>query len=116
MPYISEASLNRVKQGFKVAFHKHDDCMVKNDASVAKHKFVTDDVILELGRKTYPCARCHSEDNPKAPKPAKKTVDPMYTDKWPKTQLITLWTTSDGNEFTSEVEALQHQISLFQKG
>jgi len=45
-----------------------------------------------------------------------KRVKEKPAHDYPRKHIITVWETSDGREWSQEVEALRHEVELFRKG
>lgn len=75
--------------------------LTKNGAEFCE---LSDADLEQYGKYLKSCQRCSSE----------KTV--KLTEIWPKAEVITLWHCSDKREFTTEVEALRHELNIFRKG
>ena len=100
--YVSMLTMDALKRCSPRSYHCSTKCgfLVKPGEAFVE---LTDEFIEQQGKYLKPCQRCH----PKVPKP--KEV-------WPRAEQITIWVCSDGNEFTTEVDALRHELEVFRNG
>jgi hypothetical protein len=101
--YISAKSLERIEKSIPVSYHATETCgyLIKSGAEFLE---LSDDDMLKWKKWLKPCKRCHEETFSKV------------TEIFPKKEMVAIWHCSDGRDFSSEVEALRHEIDIFRKG
>ncbi len=59
------------------------------------------------------CMKCYKKNYYQKRKEDAKTITPASEYNYmPSKKVITVWETTDGNEYNSEVEALRHQLDI----
>jgi len=99
--FLSASALDRITKCLPSSYHFTDNCgfLLRGGKDFFE---LTDSDLEKNGKYLSPCKRCHKL--------------PFVHEIWPKAEQITLWHCSDGMEFTSEVNALRHELEIFRHG
>jgi hypothetical protein len=103
--YVSASALDRIAKCIPIAYHASAKCgfLTKSGTEFCE---LSDTDLVQYEKYLKPCQRCHPKENT-----TKRIVE-----EWPKAEVITIWHCSDKREFTSEIDALRHELSIFRKG
>lgn len=109
--YVSEKAQGRLLKSIKVTYHEDPKCplMTKNRSSSVE---ISESDQTQFRRFLKPCTVC-TDDATTIVHPPKVNKDAPT--KYPYPELVTIWHTSDGQELTSEVEALRHEMEIMRE-
>jgi len=101
--FISTKAFERVTRCCQASYHESELCgfLAKCGQEFLE---LTDDDLQKYKKYLKPCKRCHDDT----------TV--LIKEVWPKAEPVIIWHCSDGRDFSTEVEALRHELDIFRKG
>jgi hypothetical protein len=95
-----------------ITYHANYSCVIVKRLHLLTEEFTITTETDAKSNQFIPCGFCLKTKKEKVPKPTKTNT---ATTSYPIKEMVPMWTTSDGREWGSEVEALRCELDIERK-